>query len=105
VVHYDKLKEKINSLSIEELRNGLLNSIFAHPSALHVEVDCIFKEPAFLASELSEDIEKTTKTKKSQSVAGIEEIINKIKIDLKQAARKYDRRFFLFLQKSLTFFL
>ena len=90
-MYYDALKERINSLSIEELRNGLLNTVFAHPSALHVEVDCILNEPSFLASQLSEDIDRSDK-KKTQSSAAVEDVINRIKNDLKNALRKYERK-------------
>lgn len=91
-MYYTTLQERINSLSVEELRNGLLNTLFAHPSALHVEVDCILKEPSFLASQLSEDIGRTDKKKKYQSSAAIEDTINKIKNDIKNAMRKYERK-------------
>ena len=90
---YDKLKEKINSLSIEQLRNGLLNTVFAHPSSLHVEVDCILHEPSFFASELSEDIAGTDKKKRAPSSGAVEDVISKIKADMKNALRKYERKF------------
>jgi len=89
------VKEKINALSIEQLRNGLLNTLFAHPSALHVEVDCILSEPSFLASELSEDIENSSKKKKSSATV-VTEVINRIKADIATALRKYERKWSIF---------